>query len=74
MASFISPDCPLHVIGDARRLKQVLMNLMTNAIKFTELGSVVLTVNVKQESAGVVEILFEVRDTGSFISARLGNT
>ena len=53
-----------HLRGDAGRLRQVLMNLVTNAIKFTESGEVVVEVRVMSESNDEVFLYFEVRDTG----------
>lgn len=59
-----SPDVPAEVMGDEKRIRQVLVNLIGNAIKFTEKGSVKLTVS---HVAGE-QILFEVTDTGIGIS------
>jgi len=53
-----------HLRGDAGRLRQVLMNLVTNAIKFTETGEVVVEVRVISESDDEVFLHFDVRDTG----------
>ncbi len=62
----IAPDCPLDLKGDRTRLMQILLNLLGNAVKFTEQGRVDLTVSVdevinNQES---VRLLFAVQDTG----------
>lgn len=60
----IQKEVPDYVIGDTTRLKQVLVNLVRNAIKFTEEGEVVISIKYQQEHNGEVELLFEVKDTG----------
>jgi PAS domain S-box-containing protein len=60
---------PPWVIGDSLRLQQVLINLVGNAIKFTEFGEVVLTVSLLQLSLEHASLMFEVRDTGIGIDA-----
>ncbi len=57
------------LIGDPMRLQQSLLNYATNAIKFTETGSVVLRSSVQEETADSVLVRFEVRDTGIGIPA-----
>jgi signal transduction histidine kinase/CheY-like chemotaxis protein len=64
----VAGDVPARVVGDANRLRQVLVNLLGNAIKFTEVGEVVLTVR-KADDAGVDALQFQVRDTGIGIDA-----
>ena len=59
---------PDRVIGDPQRLKQVLLNLVGNAIKFTERGSVVLRVFAEPHADGVVAVTFTVEDTGIGVS------
>ena len=54
----------LQVLGDALRLKQILMSLIDNAIKFTARGSVSIAAAVAEERAGDILLRFEVRDTG----------
>ncbi|MDE0855921.1 MAG: response regulator, partial [Nevskia sp.] len=60
---------PPAVLGDAMRLRQVLLNLVGNAIKFTSCGEVVLTVGARPLRGGRVELHFAVRDTGIGIPA-----
>ena len=66
LAYFIEPDVPDTIISDESRLRQVLLNLINNAVKFTEKGEVVLTVAAEPTSAaeGQCRLMFSVRDTG----------
>jgi signal transduction histidine kinase/AmiR/NasT family two-component response regulator/plasmid maintenance system killer protein len=65
----ISPEVPGFLRGDPGRLRQVLVNLVGNAIKFTEGGEVAIRVSKKLETASHVVLCFEVNDTGIGISA-----
>lgn len=60
----VRPDVPDVVIGDIGRLRQVIVNLVGNAIKFTETGEIVLDVQIESQSEGQIELHFTVRDTG----------
>jgi signal transduction histidine kinase/CheY-like chemotaxis protein len=61
----VSSDLPRHVAVDGGKLRQVLLNLIGNAIKYTEQGSVTLRAQVcRQETAGQARVRFEVVDTG----------
>jgi CheY-like chemotaxis protein len=62
-------DVPDGVVADAARLKQVLMNLLGNGVKFTEAGSVTLRVRTRPAGEGRVRLRFEVEDTGIGIPA-----
>ena len=64
----IGEDVIDRVLGDPQRLKQVLLNLVGNAIKFTEYGTVTLRIAAVPTRAGLARIAFEVRDTGIGIS------
>ena len=65
----ISRDVPRNLVGDQLRLSQILTNLLTNAIKFTERGEVVVTVELNEPLDGsLVKLKFDVRDTGIGIS------
>lgn len=62
---FIEPSVPAEIIGDSKRIGQILLNLCNNALKFTEKGEVFIGVTqIDQIEANVVELLFEVKDTG----------
>jgi two-component system, sensor histidine kinase and response regulator len=69
LACYIAPEVPVMVRGDPIRLRQVLVNLIGNAIKFTERGEVVLSVAAGGEGAGPDALRFQVRDTGIGIAA-----
>ncbi len=62
---YCADDVPLRLMGDAPRLRQILLNLLGNAIKFTHSGKVVLAVTVlEQKDKGRVVLRFSVKDTG----------
>ena len=64
-----SPSQPMKLIGDATRFQQIVGNLVSNALKFTERGSVTVKAGILKESAQHVWIHVEVTDTGSGIEA-----
>jgi two-component system, sensor histidine kinase and response regulator len=64
LACLIEPDVPSHAEGDAGRLRQALVNLGSNAVKFTSSGEVVITVSVARETETATAVRFQVRDTG----------
>jgi len=70
----IHPNTPKEVIGDPTRLGQILLNLIGNAVKFTDKGSVVVSVKVQSESANTSNIFFEIKDTGIGIVSNKINT
>src|SRR5581483_2776982 len=59
---------PETLIGDSARLRQVLVNLLGNAIKFTEHGEVVLSTAVESGASEELQVHFSIRDTGIGIS------
>src|SRR3989339_154647 len=63
-ACLIHDDVPLNLVGDPGRLRQILLNLAGNAVKFVEKGEVFIRVSRRLESDTKVELLFEVKDTG----------
>jgi signal transduction histidine kinase/CheY-like chemotaxis protein len=65
----MEPDVPVEVIGDLNRLRQVLLNLIGNAIKFTQQGEVSVTVSVDGVTDNKSKLHFAVRDTGVGISS-----
>jgi len=60
----VDPELPDSIVGDPVRLNQVLTNLIGNAVKFTEKGSITVDLNLEQETTENVEIEFSVTDTG----------
>ncbi len=70
----VTADVPDALLGDSLRLQQILLNLCSNAVKFTESGVIVLTVRCQASSPTQATLLFSVRDTGIGIaSAQLGS-
>ena len=60
----VSPGVPPVLVGDAGRLRQTLVNLLGNGVKFTERGEVSASVTVEAENSDNIELHFTVRDTG----------
>ena len=60
----IDPGIPGHIKGDDLRLRQILNNLVSNAIKFTKEGVVIVAVKLKEQDDHKITLRFEVRDTG----------
>ena len=65
----IAPAVPAELLGDAGRLRQIIVNLVGNATKFTQQGEIVVDVSVEQRSSGSVRLHFSVQDTGIGIPA-----
>src|SRR5471030_1179029 len=64
----VTADSPCGVRADANRLRQVLLNLLANAVKFTDQGSVTFNATLRAGDSGLAYVRFEVRDTGIGIS------
>jgi PAS domain S-box-containing protein len=68
LISFIPPDIPDCLRGDPVRLRQILLNLISNAIKFTSAGEVAVTVTVTNRTPSTISLKCMVQDTGIGIS------
>src|SRR5208283_5068370 len=64
LAALVAPEVPDAVVGDQVRMGQGLINLVANAVKFTEQGEVIIRVGCDRHSATDATIRFEVADTG----------
>jgi len=64
LISFVAPETPTRIVGDPGRLKQVLRNLIGNAIKFTHEGRIVVKAEQAQELGDRIKLRFLVKDTG----------
>jgi two-component system, sensor histidine kinase and response regulator len=60
----IAPDVPRNLVGDSLRLSQILINLVNNAVKFTERGEIVISASIVERAADSAVLRFAVRDTG----------
>ncbi len=72
LAYMIDPEVPSVIISDSTRLRQILLNLLSNSLKFTEAGEVVLSVSadkLNEDSHKAYQLSFAVRDTGIGIPA-----
>lgn len=65
----INPDIPYELIGDSIRIKQILINIANNAVKFTNTGHVTITMDYKKTSDTEIKLMFSVEDTGIGIKA-----
>lgn len=74
LAYRVAPDAPRQVVGDPARFRQIIFNLVGNAIKFTEKGEIVVSVESAQLSPSHAELLVRVKDTGIGIPAEKQET
>jgi len=73
LISYVSPDIYPLLIGDSGRLRQIILNLLGNAIKFTESGMVKLEVHLRGDHEDSQSIYFEVTDTGIGLTSQIIN-
>ncbi|WP_439610844.1 ATP-binding protein [Reyranella sp.] len=71
ISSNLAPDIPARLKGDARRLNQILLNLLGNAVKFTDGGAVTLSCRLVERHDGAARLRFAVEDTGIGISPEM---
>jgi len=65
----VAEDVPLQLLGDPARLRQVLVNLVGNAIKFTEYGEIIVNLSLGRSEPDSVQLVFTIEDTGVGIPA-----
>ena len=67
--TFFSEELPSELVGDAQRVRQVLLNLIGNAVKFTQVGSVKIQLKLNHDISRKGNIVFEISDTGTGMSS-----
>lgn len=69
----VSPELPVELFGDEVRIKQILINVLNNAIKYTDKGAVQLAVSCERDETDTAFIFFTVKDTGIGIKKRVSH-
>jgi two-component system, sensor histidine kinase and response regulator len=64
LAYRVDPDLPEMIVGDPSRVRQIVLNLIGNAVKFTEKGEIILVVGPEEDAQDRYHLVFSVRDTG----------
>ena len=72
LAYTLAGDLPRTLLGDAGRIRQILVNLVGNAVKFTERGGIRLLLGERARRGDAVDLAIQVRDTGIGIPAAYG--
>ncbi|MEX2169083.1 MAG: ATP-binding protein [Pirellulales bacterium] len=65
----VAPEAPAQIVGDPNRLRQIVVNLVGNAVKFTERGEILVNVEVESLESDIATLHFSVKDTGIGIPA-----
>ena len=68
LANFVDKDIPRYLLGDSNRLLQIITNFVSNGIKFTEQGSVIVDVDIEERKENDIVLKFRITDTGIGIS------
>ncbi|GBD91616.1 sensor protein EvgS precursor [bacterium BMS3Abin04] len=63
-----SPDIPMKLYGDATKYRQVLVNILNNAVKFTDEGGITIEVDIQRKTEAIIKILTSITDSGKGIS------
>jgi signal transduction histidine kinase/HPt (histidine-containing phosphotransfer) domain-containing protein/AmiR/NasT family two-component response regulator len=68
MANIMSPDIPSDLTGDPDRLRQILTNLVSNALKFTNHGSIIVLTEIQDDEDSILTLKFSIKDSGCGIT------